>query len=100
MPTPAQEAFAEGFAELAAVHATVWAFGGVAFSGVASALMPDDPRLIGSKDRLLSITAHPASVPPGIRVGSELTRGGRNHRVVRIPELDTSTGLTSILVVA
>lgn len=100
MPTPAQEAFAEGFTDLDSVHGTSWTVGSTSFRGVASILKPDDPRLLGSSDRLLEITVPSASVPSAVKRGVELTRDGRNHRVTRDPLPDYATGLTSILVVA
>ena len=100
MPTPAQEAFAEGFSELAADHATTWSVGSSSFAGVASVLKPDEPRLIGSTDRLLEITVLSASVPSAVKRGAELTRDGRNHRITRDPIADKATGLTTILATA
>lgn len=98
MPTPAQEAFAEGFADLTADHGTPWSFGGVVFTGVASALKPDDPRLLGSLDRLLEIVAITATAP-ALKKGDELLRDERYHRVVRV-DPDSASGISSILITA
>ena len=100
MPTPAQEAFAEGFSELDSVHGTTWTVGASSFRGVASILKPDDPRMLGAPDRLLEITVPSASVPAAVKRGADLTRDGRKHRVTRDPVPDYATGLTTILVVA
>jgi hypothetical protein len=56
--------------------------------------------MLGSSDRLIEITVMSASVPAVIKIGTELTRGGRKHRVARIPDVDAATGLTSIIVAA
>lgn len=100
MPTPAQEAFAEGFAELAGVHDPdgSWSFGGVTFAGVASTLRPDDPRMAGSADRLIEVTALTADLPATLPTrGDELVRGTRRHRIARA-DTDEATGYTTFLV--
>lgn len=97
MSTPAQEAFAEGFAALAEIHATTWIFGGSSFSGVASPIKPDDPRMSGSPDRLFVVEAKTSELSPRPARGDELVRGSTYYRVVRI-DREFATGLTTILV--
>jgi hypothetical protein len=100
MPTPAQEAFAEGFAELASVHAEQWTFGEASFAGVASALRPDDPRLQGNTDRVFELTVSTAAIPlPAPTRGDEIARGAARYRVIRPPDHDPATGLSSLLIV-
>lgn len=98
MPTPAEAAFAEGFAALASVHAKTWTFGGYSFRGVASALKPDDPRMIGSGDRLVEIEVLTADIE-GIEIkrGDEWMCGGTAYRIARQPDDDEATGYTSII---
>jgi hypothetical protein len=102
MSTPALDAFAEGFAELAGAHDPdgSWSFGGVAFAGVASTLRPDDPRMAGSGDRMIEVQALTSSLPdPAPQRGNELTRGTRHHRIARA-DTDDATGYTTFLVSA
>lgn len=100
MPTPAEEAFAEGFSELADVHGKSWTFGGSSFAGVASALRSDDPRMEGSADRLFEVVALTDDLPsPAPKRGDEITQGSKTYRVTRRPDAEPSTGLTTLVVV-
>lgn len=100
MPTPAQDAFAEGIAALSEAQGEpLWAYGASSFRAPASPLQPDDPRLKGASDRVFEIIVPTALLPePKPKQGVELSRSGAFHRVVRIDH-DAVTGLTSILVV-
>lgn len=99
MPTPAEEAFAEGLSELSAGHGKTWTFGNVSFVGWVSALRPDDPRLQGSADRLLEIETVTASLPSRMpKRGNEIASGGVVYRLNRNPDRDVATGKTILLV--
>ncbi len=100
MPTPAQEAFEEGFSALSEVHATAWPFGATSFEGVGSVLKRDDPRLLGSSDRLLELIVSPAELPsPPPTRGDELVQDSNFYRVTSI-HLDRVTGQYVLLLVA
>jgi hypothetical protein len=73
-----------------------WAAGLVVFMATAAELRPDDPRLAGQTDRLIELTAATASLPAGLKAGTEIIRAGRAHRISR---LDTNLhGITTLLV--
>jgi hypothetical protein len=101
MPTPAQEAFAEGFSELSEVHATAWTFGASEFSGVASSIKPDDPRMIGGSVRLLELLVSPAELPsPSPKGGDQLERDSIFYTVSENGHFDEATGLWTYILVA
>jgi hypothetical protein len=98
MPTPAEEAFSEGFSELAEVHGKKWTFGRASFVGVASVLKPDDPRMAGSADRIIEITAMTSGLPSLAPArGDEISSAGKTYRIIRLPDTDPATGFTSFL---
>jgi hypothetical protein len=100
MPTPAQEAFAEGFSDLLEIHGETWTFGASEFAGVASILKADDPRLLGSTDRHIEIQVSTAGLP-AVRPkrSDEIVRDGVCYRITRGLDVDLATGLTTILAV-
>jgi hypothetical protein len=99
MRTPAQDAFGEGFSALAEIHGQLWIFGGASFAGVASPLKTDDSRMPGAGDRLLELQVATVSLPtPAPRRGDDLMREGKAYHVTRLPDADTSTGITTFVV--
>jgi len=99
MPTIAEEAFAEGFADLLSVHGKTWTFGAATFSGVSSAIKSDDPRMEGSVDRLFEVVLSTADLPsPGPKRGDEISVGGATYRLARKPDANPATGLTTLVV--
>ena len=95
MPTPAQEAFAEGFSALSDVHGSLWTFGGASFAGVQLQLQHDDPRMVGAGDRVLVLEVLTASLPtPSPARGDDLMHGGKAYRVTRLPDVNAATGRT------
>lgn len=101
MPTPAQSAFADGFADLAEVHGNTWTFGRSRFAGVASALEPTDPRLSGSSDRRFKLTVR-TSLLPSVRParGDEVARAGVFYRIEDKPDHEDTGNTVFILVPA
>ena len=100
MPTPAQEAFAEGFSALSEVHdpQKSWTFGGASFAGVQLQLQHDDPRMVGAGDRVLVIEVSTAALPtPTPTRGEDLMRGGKAYRVTRLPDVNAATGRTTFI---
>lgn len=92
MPTPAQEAFAEGFAALSEVHATAWTFGGDEFVAVEVSLKPDDPRMLGGSDRSLFLEVSPDELPsPSPKGGDELERDSVVYRVTKNGKYNAAT---------
>lgn len=100
MSTPAQEAFAEGFASLLEDHGETWTFGSSSFAGVASVLKADDPRLAGSTDRHFEIQVSNDALPAVRPVrGEQVKRGRECYRVVRAIDVDSATGIATMLTV-
>lgn len=100
MPTVAEEAFAESFADLLSVHGKTWTFGAATFPGAFSAIKSDDPRMEGSADQLFEVIASTASLPsPGPKRGDEISVGGETYRLTRKPAGNPATGLTTFVVV-
>jgi hypothetical protein len=77
-----------------------WTFGTSTFAAVSSVLRPDDPRMVGSTDRLIELTIATEALPdtPPAAGDALLDAAGRTHRIVRTD--DSPHGLTSILVTA
>ncbi len=96
--TLAQIALAEGLTTLIEVHGSTWTFGAALFAGVASQLRPNDPRLLGSADRLFEIRALMSALPsPAPERGNEISRDGTPYRIARV-DYDLSTQIATILV--
>ena len=100
MPTPAEEALAEGFGELVESHSgsKLWYFGAASFAGILTNLRPDDPRIAGSADHLAELIVLTASMPAGVARGQFLKFDGQTYTVANKPSRDASTGFTKIIV--
>lgn len=96
MPTPGQQALADGFAELLVNHGQVYVrtSDSAAVSGVPAKLMPTSPNMVQSNDREFAILVAASALSPPVPVSrvmpvavlkkaDELTKGTRFYRVVR-----------------
>ena len=97
MPTPGQQALADGFAANLAIHGQTWTrtSDSKTVQGVATTIKDETPHLAqGGQDREMAIIVADASLSPPLtapqvmpsprlKKGDELTKGTRNYRVVR-----------------
>lgn len=98
LSTAAQQALAAGFSALAAHHGQQWTFGAATFVGVLGTLRPDDPRMIGARDRVIVLQVLEANLPtPHPKRGDTLQSGGRRYTVSRV-DRDDATGIVSLLI--
>jgi hypothetical protein len=100
MPTPAQQAFSEGFTALLDVHGQTWTFGAATFAGVSSPLSPSDPRMVGSADYLLELEVLASSLTQRPSQGDELIQDGFYYRVSHIHHVPARGVIVFLLTVA
>jgi hypothetical protein len=84
MSTDLQTALSDGIASIAGAAPSVWTFGAQTFTGVASPIRANDPRMEGGTQRILDIHAVTANLPaPSPRRGDEIADAtGAIYRVI------------------
>lgn len=101
MPTAQQTLHLAGFRNALRTAGRSFTFGAATFSGIVSAIPPDDPRLLDEpegRDRLVVITSDLPAAPPtrGESLGNDV--GGTQRIIADDP--DDASGLTAFILAA